>query len=312
MSQDRDDRCAAFAAAELAELAADFADESGRQPSSAELCEVLTWGLRSCRDDVLSDANPSNMQELAPRLRKGAQKRPAWSEPDASAGSAVDALNDQAFGAATTLLTDLSRLWKSESGAAPALDELCRVLTLGLQRSPADLLADVAPADIAAIVPRLARKGKVSTRPGDIVAIPTQAGQHLFAVVVAKNSLGTAYGFFKGAGPLRPIAAQSHPPVFPYPIYTGDQLVAQGKWPIIGHDEGLLALFPPEPEIYHSEQLLDDGPPVGPFGSAETPSGAWRDVSEDEARAVGLTSGQYSQVVLPDYIETYVAGLAWD
>jgi len=50
---------------------------------------------------------------------------------------------------------------------------------------------------------------------------------------------------------------ESHPPIFKYPLYSGMEFINNGRWKIIGHDEGLLSLFPSNPEIFYEIMSVD-------------------------------------------------------
>ncbi len=81
--------------------------------------------------------------------------------------------------------------------------------------------------------------------------------------------------------------------------------MGDGTWPVVGHDEGLLAAFPSEPEIYHWPDPTWPG--IGEFGSAETAADVRRDISEAEAREVGLLDGTYCQVYLEEELQAKLA-----
>jgi hypothetical protein len=299
------------AARGLEEVADEFADELERRPSSAELFEIVTQALKSVGDERLSDVTPANVTALKPQIRKGAKRLDSPKEADEPGGSVSD-LNDAAFVVAGDLVADLSDGFKRDASHAPTLNELCGLLVEAAHRCKEGLLADINPTDIAGVKAEVNKKRKIKAEVGDIVAIPLENGAYRMAVILAKNTYGVAYGFFEGASKVpRPFPVNSHPPATPHPIYSSDELVANGRWKIVGHDEALLSLFPAEPEIYHRQQVIpgmpDYGKNIGPYGSGRTASGRMRDVTKEEAEELGLLDGTYRQTYLASYLEEHLS-----
>lgn len=297
----------AKAVAALAEIAEEFEDELGRRPASGELLEIILWGLRSGRDDLLSDATPYDVQEITSRLRKGAQPKPSWPKVGKTA-SVLDELNDSVFVAASAMVADLSQLERHHSGKPLSSAALSALLVQALHASPDELLADVHPADIEAVRIKTRRTRSASAVPGDVVAIPSDKGDYLMAVVVAKDDIGTAYGFFEGRHALRPVSALRDAPVRRHPVYSSQRLIASGAWKIVGHDDNLLARFPAEPEIFYRGLSVDGTTDYGPYGSGETAAGRLRRLTKSEAEEIGLLSGVYRQLCPAEYIERYLEG----
>jgi hypothetical protein len=148
----------------------------------------------------------------------------------------------------------------------------------------------------------VARAGAKPPQVGDIVSIPAPDGKFFLTVVVAKNSLGIAYGLFEGTHPPEPVAADAHPPARSRPVYEGDEAIASGRWKVIGHEPALLELFPREPEIYHYSDPETGRPALG-----ETAAGEIRELSQDEACEIGLEDESYRQFLLPDQLERYLS-----
>lgn len=292
----------AFVAKELLGISEEFADEIERRPSSLELFEVVTWGLKSCRDDTLLDVHPANIITLEPKLKRGIKRSDIGSSLEATESAVAD-LNDNVFVIATEFISNLANVIKTDTGQAPTLDELCQVLVEGLHRCDDDLLVDITAAHIVGVKAELRKQRKIVSKIGDILAIPAKNGECFIGCVLAKNRFGTAYGFFEGTSQPRPISASSHLPAKRHPIYSSDEFIASGRWKIIGHDEDLLSLFPAEPEIYHREQIISSGPEIGPYGSGETASGQLRHLTKEEAEELGLLSGEYRQSYLAEYLE---------
>lgn len=301
MTDSDDDGYGAAAREGLREIAESFSEEIGRLPSLPELLEILTWGLRGSPNEILSDVNPANVVALHARFAKGRTKTNSAD----SAPSAVDELNDAAFSAASDTVASVARAVGAAEGNAPTLERLLEVIAASLRDASNSLTSDDASA-LAILKPELLRRGKVTLRPGDIVAIPAPDGAFFTAVVLDRNAFGTAYGLFEGAGPIRRVSAESHPSTLPFPVYTGDESLANGSWRIVGHDDELRKLFPAEPEIYHRAQVISGGPKIGKFGSAESASGRMRDLTKEEADALGLLTGEYRQVYTPELFERYL------
>jgi hypothetical protein len=307
------EKLVAAAAHGLKEVADEFADELERRPSSIELFEVITQALKSIGDERLSDVSPANVTALKPQIGKGAKRLDPPKETDAQEGSVSD-LNDATFVVAGDLVADLADGFKRDAGHAPTLNELCGLLVEAAHQCDAGLLADISPADIAGVKAEVNKKRKIKAEVGDIVAVPLENGEYLMGVILAKNNYGVAYGFFEGASKVpRPFSVNSHPPTMPHPVYSSDELVANGRWKIVGHDEALLSLFPAEPEIYHRQQVIpgmpDYGKDIGPYGSGRTASGRMRDVTKEEAEELGLLDGTYRQTYLASYLEEHLSAL---
>jgi hypothetical protein len=281
-------------------ISENFAVEIERRPIILELMEILTWGLKSCHDDVILDVHPANIIELKPKFKSGIKPNNLhFNEKE----SAIYDLNDNVFGLATSFFSDLSKVIINDTGKSPTLNDLCDLLVKGLNECTDDILTDISPIHIVGIKTKILKRQKISTKIGDIIAIPARNKEYFIAIVVAKNRFGTAYGFFEGTSPLRKFSKSSHLIPKRYPIYTSDDLVASERWKKIDHVEDLLALFPTEPEIYHEPQIIEGGPEIGPYGSGETASGRLRNLSKEEAEEIGLLSGEYDQIWLAEFLE---------
>ena len=293
-----------LAADGMRDAAQAFADEIGRKPSLSELLEILTWALRSCRDDALSDVHPANVIALRPRVRKGAKGNS--SGPDSPAmESAVQDLNDSAFVIASSFLARLVSAIKADTGQAPSTSDVCDLIAKALQVDN-HLLVALGPGDLVELEAEVRKSRKFVPKLGDIIAIPAKDGRFFVGVILDKNVFGTAYGFFEGTTGLMPFSKLSQGTPRRHAIYSGDQLIASGRWKIIGHDEKLLELFPRNPEIFHYPQSVPGNPPVGPYGSGETPSGQLRNLTKEEAQELGIVGGKYRQGYTPEYLETYL------
>lgn len=290
--------------AALRELADDFEEEAGRRPTCAEFFEALTEGLRETPDDTLADVNTANVLALRPR--------PACAAAAKGEESAVAGLNDNVFNLAADLTAEAAR--HLGAGTAPTLEALCAALAEALRLCPDGMLGDARPADITAVEAEVegkkARGGKKrASRVGDLVAIPAEGGEYYTAVVVAKNTTGTAYGFFEGTTPPEGATAAGRSPLpKPNPLYSGDRFVGNGRWKIVGHDEAALAHFPAQPEIYYPPGL-PEWISKGPYGAAQQQDGSFRDLSREEAEELGLLregGGGYRSVYQEDALEKYL------
>lgn len=305
MSTNLNERYFEMVVSGLSEISNEFVDELKLKPSSLELFEILSWGLKACGDDILADVNPSNITALKPKVKKGL-KPIEQSTASNQKESFVGDLNDHIFAIVSDFFADLVNAIKLDAGQAPTLEKLCDVLLDGLHQCVDDLLLDVPPSGITGIKPEIRKQRKILGRVGDVVAIPAKNDEFFIACILAKNCFGTAYGFFEGTHKPRPISTTSPPPINPYPIYSDDEFVVSGRWQIIAHDEELLLLFPPEPEIYHIGQIFDEGPKIGRYGSGETASGDLRDLTKEEAERIGLLRGEYNQSYLAEDLDTYL------
>jgi hypothetical protein len=198
-----------------------------------------------------------------------------------SGPSRVAELNDNAFVEASGLLAMLP------DDQAPDL--------LPLVRSTA--FADVDGARITSIVARISKQKAPKPVVGDIVAIPLGDGRYRLGVVVARNRFGTALGLLRGAV-AAPRPVRDGEPL--RPVYTDDEQVLTGAWPVVGRDEDLLKLFPADPEHFQSPMPHIAILNTGPFGSAETASGVLRHLDEAEAREVGVLDPDYRSILLSE------------
>jgi len=293
----------------LQEVAEEFSDAIGRRPTSTELFEILTWALKSTSDDILADIQLASIIALKPQVKKGAKPFDSWVNTK-DMPSAVSDLNDATFVVAGDFLVELTNAIKQETGQLPTLDALCKSIIEVLHRCDENLLADISPAHITGVKAEVKKQQKIASKIGDIVAIPAKNGEDFIAIILAKNKYGVAYGFFEGTSKLKPVSIHAHPPVRRYPIYSSDEFTQNGRWKIIGHDEELRSLFPADPETYFRKQVIPGaekyGGKIGPYGSGKTATGALRDLTQAEAEEIGLLSGQYRQVYLPEILEKYL------
>lgn len=283
----------AEAARGLTELVDGIADELGGPPRLAEMLEVVGWGAESLRKHVAKE--PRLPLLLMPQWRSEAS-RP---QPPPSR---VGELGDRAFVDAGDLLSELARRLAATQGSRPTVSDVAHLLGQGLLRVQPELLEDFDPTELEGLTVQSDQVPK-RAEVGDILAIPARDGRHFLAVVLDRNTFGTALGLFEGTHPARAISAAEHPPVVDRPVYVGEEAVASGRWRVVGHDDDLVKVFPPKPEIFHrpDPDLLDDS--VGPHGAAETPDRQVRQLSEREAREVGIFDRDFIQIYLGEQLE---------
>lgn len=141
---------------------------------------------------------------------------------------------------------------------------------------------------------------------GDVLAIPRKRGGDYFVVYITSNRFGDAFGILKEFGELSDLPLDWSPHPFGTPVYSGKASVANGRWRRLGRREDLLKLFSQSPPIYHRKADNLSNQLIGSHGSAESPSGSLRDLTELEADQIGLTKGTYRQIMLEEELERYL------
>jgi len=84
---------------------------------------------------------------------------------------------------------------------------------------------------------------------------------------------------------------------------AGKRRITDGTWPIVAHDDDLLAHFPANPEIYHKPNAWPGIIDTGEHGAAETADGTMRLIDAAEAETVGLHDGTYRQTRTAQHLE---------
>lgn len=251
-----------------------FRQEVGRAPALVELLEVLHHGARTLPDEALSDARPNEIIGFLEHPR--ARLRTI---------DAVRDLNDVAFVDASEAFNSW---WQEVLGAPMTAAELGASVLGALREGGLSLSGEPAVATIESITPRL-KRAKARARVGDIIAVPAGDGSHYLVVVICRNAFGIGFGLLRGRHTLPTQVAHLGATATGVAVYSDAEAIAGGRWRIVGHDDGLLAHFPADPEIYHRPQPPFPGlPPIGAFGAAETAGGRLRDIDEAEARRVDL------------------------
>jgi hypothetical protein len=218
----------------------------------------------------------------------------------------ISSLNDSCFVHAGESLQTLCQMIEEESGVKPSLNDLCEILAVSLRSCSGDLLSDVDVQAVEKLTPKVAPHKKVSLRPGDILAVPREKGGYYFVIYITSNRFGEAFGIFEGHRQVPYVSSRWEPVPTKFPVYTGKALVVSGRWRRIDHREDLLDLFPKSPEIYHSKSDHPSDDQIGPYGSGETATEDLRELTEAEARQIGLIQGIYHQGMLEEQFEKYL------
>jgi hypothetical protein len=297
------DEVTRFAAHGLRDVAQELEEALDRAPRLGELLGMVMGALRWNRDDVVADVNASNILVLKPRF--GGKRPPTLHGDGASDESVLNEVDDSVIVVASDFVVGLRDRFVAAVGAPPTIAQLCDILAAALHLGEPDMLGDVTPTLVREIVPSVKKSGKIRAQIGDLVAIPAGPDSFYVAVVLQRNAFGTAYGFFSQTVRPGQLSFNAHPPVHPYPIHSTEDAITNGHWRIVGHDERFLSLFPAEPEIFHqkSNSMNVNNPQIGAFGAGETASGHLRTLTEEEARAIGLLSGEYRQTYMYELLE---------
>jgi immunity protein 26 of polymorphic toxin system len=270
----------------LAEIAAEFAEELDGPLTLAEFLELLGWAAPSeseAIDGVFTQ--PFRFKVVL----KG--NKPYRNDVP----SRVHDLDDHPFEEAR----EHNRVLVERMCAArdaPVTPQQFASAILQVLRTGRIILADVKPENIRKLSADVPKKRIAKPKPGDVLAIPAKNGAYRMAVVITRNKFGTALGLFQGTSAEGRLHAGLRRAPRKIPIYTSTDLIADGTWRIVGHDDSLLALFPSDPPIYHRANAWP-GVDTGEFGAAETGDGTLRLIGPDEAREVGLQDGIYRHPV---------------
>lgn len=218
----------------------------------------------------------------------------------------ISSLNDSCFVHAGESLRALCQMIEAESGVKPSLNDLCEILAVSLRSCSGDLLSDVDVQAVEKLTPKVAPHKKVSLKPGDVLVVPREKGGYYFVIYITSNRFGEAFGIFEGHRQVPYVSSRWELVPARFPVYTGKSLVVSGRWRRIDHREDLLELFPKSPEIYHSKSDHPSDDQIGPYGSGETATEELRQLTEAEAKQIGLIQGTYRQVMLEEQFEKYL------
>jgi hypothetical protein len=221
--------------------------------------------------------------------------------------SVVDELNDTCFVMASDAIRQLVAAFEEETGRKPTLTELCELLTWGV-RNHADQLLEGSP-NHGIVITGKASTAKQRLKKGDVVAVPMGNGR--FAALVAFGKLerfGHTFGIIKGAFLLSQLAAEGWKPrsFRRYPVRSGDELVANGRWIVVANRPDLLSSFD-EPRIYHHPEDAF-GRDLGQYGLEESVDGSVAKLSAESANAVfgDIPKRNRQGVFLEEELESYL------
>jgi hypothetical protein len=259
-----------------------FAEEADSEPALGEFLQILGWSVPTGNQHMGASPVP------LPFKVKVTGNRSYRVKPS----NRVSGLNDKTFVEAAELQGFLVDRASTVTGQDISPAELAGCLVQLLQVAQ-HRFADISSNDVVELtvdVPKRPAKVKV----GDVVAIPADGEGYHLAVVVARDNWGVAVGLLKGVHSTPRMGSADQYEARHVPLYPGESLIKDGTWPIVGHDEDLLALFPDPPELYFGAKN-DFGDDNGEYGAAGTVAGAKRFISKEEAERVGLLNGTYQQ-----------------
>ena len=270
-----------------------FQDDLGDAPTFAEFLEILEFAAPTDSPEI--DIHPGSLQWTAKvgRQRYGSSRE-----------SRVAELNDATFAEAVAFIKEVGDHVSAATGH-PANASTLAEAVLEVLKGSGIRFADVSGSEIYELKSSATRRS-VRPKAGDIVAIPIPSGYRM-AIVVTRNRFGTALGLLGGATPVPRVSRATTQTRSPMTVYTDGSQFANGAWFIVGHDETLLRLFPSEPEIYHRPNRIFPNVDLGEFGAAESPSGALRKITEEEANHVGLADNSYKQVTVSTHLQQMLA-----
>ncbi|GAA1848694.1 hypothetical protein [Asanoa iriomotensis] len=263
-----------------------FEDELDGPPTLGEFLEILNFSTPSGR------GLPRSL-----RLRatvKGGRRYVM------NRASRVADLNDAVFVEAAELLVSLVDSRLSNGGQELTGGGLASALLQVVHESGVSF-ADLPAGEVVALDADKSRT--IRAVAGDVVAVPGRNGGYHLGVVIMRSRFGTAIGFLRGTSAVPRLDSSSHRQPRVRPLYTDDRAIADGTWPIVGHDEDLRALFPDQPEIYHAPGQPWSPVDLGEFGSAESPSGTLRPITRQEADEVGLLANGFSQTYPSEHLQ---------
>lgn len=209
-------------------------------------------------------------------------------------------LPDGFFVDALEALRSISLSFSEHTGRLPRLHEWSQAMLFTARSCGTDLFSDLPNTALIDIKAKALQQKKFTAQPGDVIAIPTQDHQWLFALYLTSNRFGTALGLFfeKCKDPRPPQQLKAN-----VAIYTGGRLIKNGRWRIVGFKPELMSLFPDNLDILHQKNQLSRST-IGEFGSAESPDGKIRQLKKGEDAGFGFVGNQYTQSYLEEYLET--------
>lgn len=210
-------------------------------------------------------------------------------------------LPDGFFVDALEALRTFSLSFSESTGRLPRLQEWCQTMLFTARCSGTDLFSDIPNTALADLKAKALQQKRFTAKPGDLIAIPTQDSHWRFALYLTSNRFGTVLGLFseKANDPRPP--QQLTPNVA---IYSGERLIKNGRWRIIGFRSELLGLFPENLEILHQKNHAMPRSKIGEFGAAESPDGTMRQLEQGEDASFGFVGKNYIQSYLEEHLES--------
>lgn len=258
-------------------------EELATLPTLAEFLDVLSAS-------VPSNSPIANLVDLPMRIRADVRGGRTVVFPK---DSRTATLNDTPFVEAAELLALLSSNCTPDLDGSACLDEIAAGLLDVLQHSDVRF-KELGSEQLNGLAIEKVKRRKRAER-GEVVAIPRRDGKYQLAIVVDRNRFGLALGILGVfAFPRLPTGLDTSSKYLT--IYTDEESIKAGAWPILGRNEYLLSFFPSEPEIYHAPDPLWGDLDLGEYGAAETSSGSLRHITRREAEDVGLLNGTYQQI----------------
>jgi hypothetical protein len=277
---------------ELDRVVRTLGKEVGAVPALGELLEVLGFSIPT-RDEFFDGV--SVPLRLSAKVKGG--RRYIYDRK-----SRIAELNDAVFVESSTFFSFLAERSRLVGKHGTTNAELASWIYQAMIDSGASF-EDIESGRVISLEAEMARK-VIKPKRGDVVAIPGKVDSYTIAVIVTRNRFGTALGLLRGKSrfPRLPSAGRRRQ-LRGRVVYTDDQLIAGGTWPIVDHVDQLLSLFPEDPEIYHAPGFSWPGVELGEFGSAESSSGDMRKVDQMEAGEMGLLDGSYRQVYVSEHLQ---------
>jgi len=257
-----------------------------RKPELSELLAILLIEMQSLSIDLYEDVLPSNVT----KLYAISDEHNTSSTDSLNISNKISNLGDGIFSAAATFLVEISCLVQEHTEKLPTLRDFCLILIKSMNHYEMSLFRGYS--DIKSDSKKIR---KIILSPGDIVLVPSDNHLYFILAFLTTNQFGLAYGVFRRKFKELDININriTELSIRKYPVYSGNQFIANGNWRIIGNNPKVLSLFHKNPEIFHNKQYHKDNEDIDPFGSGESPDGTLRDLTQQEAVKIGLFTENY-------------------
>ncbi|MGW6447712.1 hypothetical protein [Lentzea sp. NPDC055074] len=263
-----------------------FSDEERGSPSLGEFLEIA------------GSSEPANSAFSFPLVFKA--KIAGNRLYKANLSERVSGLNDNTFNEAAELLAFLIEHADSDSDQPASPSDVAGHLLQVLQAAKFSF-SDISSENVVDLTVKVPKRFAKAKR-GDVVAIPAaEHGYHL-AVVLSDDQAGLALGLLKGVFSAPRVGRVDQHLARHIPVYTGDGLIKNGTWRVVGHNEVLLDLFPDPPELYWGA-VTAFGDRFGDYGAAGVVGEPKRLIGKAEAEVVGLLNNTYRQTYVDEYFQ---------